>query len=220
MNKRLYSNSDLNKYRRAYRDLDKSKILDNTDILARRVLLDNIQRTSKRLKQLNMLIKNMDNKVTRDENKVFNNKFTSLLAEQDDIMVKINAHKTKIEHLKSQIDRVNVELEKYSTVDERFTAEKTINNLEYRLLVSNQKMNGLKLAGIKQKNIVDDLLLMRRRFQATRDTVIAKLMTKKREIKELNDHYTIAFSNGILTISIITIYSYFIHSIYSMNFQA
>lgn len=197
MNKRLYSNSDLNKYRRAYRDLDKSRILDNTDILAQRVLLDNIQRTANRLKQLNTLIKNIDNKVARVENKDFNERFTSLVTEQDNINGEINAHRTKIEHLKSQIDRVNFELEKYSTVDEKVTAEKVLNSLEYRLLVSNQKMNGLRMSGIKQKDVVDDLLLMRRRFQATRDSVIAKLMTKKREIKELNDHYTIAFSNGM-----------------------
>lgn len=197
MNKRLYSNSDLNKYRRAYRDLDKSRILDNTDILAQRVLIDNIQRTANRLKDLNTLIDNIDNKVTRQENRDFNERFTKLIAEQDEINAVIKTYKIKIEHLKSQIERVNFELEKYSTVDDHFTAEKTIKNLEYRLLISNQKTNALRLTGIRQKDIVDDLLRMRRRFQATRNSVIALLMTKKREIKELNDHYSIAFSNGM-----------------------
>lgn len=196
-NKRLYNNSDLNKHRRAYRDLDKTTFLNNSDVVAQNVLQSTIRRTAKRLDQLNILIDNINNKVTRVQNKEFNERFAQLIAEQDSINAEIQAHKTKIEHLRSQIERANVELEKYSTVDDRFSAEKTINILESRLLISNQKVNGLKLAGIRQKDIVDDLLLMRRRFQATRNNVIAKLMTKKREIKELNDHYTIAFSNGM-----------------------
>lgn len=196
-NKRLYKNSPLNKHRRAYRDLDKTTFLDNSDVLAQRVLQDSIYRTTKRLDHLNILIENINNKVTRVQNKEFNERFAQLIDEQDSINAEIQAHKTKIEHLRSQIERVNVELEKYSTIDDRFSAEKTINILESRLLISNQKVNGLRLAGIRQKDVVDDLLLMRRRFQATRNNVIAKLMTKKREIKELNDHYTIAFSNGM-----------------------
>lgn len=197
MKKRHTLNSDLNKHRRAYRDLDKLKILSNTDVLARRVLQNSIERSSKELQQLNIMIGNVDNKVVRSQNKEFIERFTSLLAEQDDIDNEIKAHKTKISHLKSQIGRVDVKLEKYSTLDYRVSMAKTIEVLEGRLLHSNQKVNRLKLNGLHLKNIVSDLLFMRRRFQVARDNIIARLKLKKQEIIELVDHYTIAFSNGM-----------------------
>lgn len=198
MKKRVsLNNNDLNKYRRSYRDLNKLKILSNTDVLAERVLQNSIRRSSNELYQSNGLINIIDCKIVRAQNKEYIEKLTSLVTEQDHLDSEMKLYKTKIDHLRSQIERVDVELEKYSTLNIRYNDSKTIEILENRLLNNNQKVNDLKLNGIKLKTVVSDLLLMRRRFQMSRNNIIANLMKKKQEMNELVDHYTIAFSNGM-----------------------
>lgn len=197
MKKHGSSTTDLNKNRRAYRDLDKLKILSNADVLARRVLQKNIERNIAQLHELDLMLGHVNNKVVRAQNKEFIAKMTSLLAEQDSINNQIKACKTKISHLKSQINRVDVELERYSTLDHRESFEKAIQVLEDRLFHSNQRVSCLKMKGLRLKNIVGDLWCMRRRFQIARDGIIARLRLKKQKIVELVDHYTIAFSNGM-----------------------
>ncbi|XP_055325674.1 uncharacterized protein LOC129579549 [Sitodiplosis mosellana] len=191
------NSSDLNKHRRAYRDLNTLKIIDNTNVLALQVLQKKINQSKKQLKQLNIQIRNVDNKVVRGENKNFIQRLTSLLIEQDHLDEEISSCKTKIGHLKSQIERVDIELEKYSTLDDRFSADKRIEILENRLLHNNQKVGMLKLEGLKMRDIVSDLMFMRRQFQIDRDDVINKLKIKKHDVIELVDHYAIAFASGM-----------------------
>lgn len=62
------TSKDLNLHRRTFRDLNKLRIQDNTDVLAERVLQNAIKRTSNSLKQLNIMTKNVDNRVTRMQN--------------------------------------------------------------------------------------------------------------------------------------------------------
>lgn len=195
--KNRLNSSDLNKHRRTYRDLNTLKIIDNANVVALRVLQKKINHSKKQLKQLNIEIRNVDNKVIRTENKNFIGRLTSLLTEQDHLDEEISSCKTKIGHLKSQIDRVDIELEKYSTLDDRFNADHKIEMLENRLLHHNQKMSMLKLEAIKLRDIVSDLLFMRRRFQIDRDDIVNKLKLKKQEITELVDHYAIAFASGM-----------------------
>ncbi|XP_055325681.1 uncharacterized protein LOC129579556 [Sitodiplosis mosellana] len=199
MQKRLtekYS-TEVAKYHRIYRDLSNSKVHSNTDVRANSVLRKNIERSSRYLSQLNTLLFNVDNKVVRVQTKGFTRRLSSLLAEQDEMDNEMNDIKKRINHLKSQIERVDVKLEKYSAVDNHFDAEKKIETLENRLLRNNQKVNGLRLHGIKLKDIVSELLFMRRRFQKSRDDITAMLMVKKQEITELVDHYAIGFANGM-----------------------
>lgn len=120
-----------------------------------------------------------------------------LVAEHDLIDEQIKAYKTKIAHLRSQIERVDVKLEKYSTNDDQFNADHKIETLENRLFHNNQKMSALKQEGIKLRGVVSDLMYRRRQFQIDRDNVTASLMRKKQEILEIVDHYSIGFSNGM-----------------------
>lgn len=191
------TSKDLNLHRRTFRDLNKLRIQDNTDVLAERVLQKAIKTTSNSLKQLNIMIRNVDNRVTRLQNKQFVDEMAYLIAEQDAMDVHIKSYQTKIAHLRSQIERVDVQLEKYSTNDDQFNADHKIQVLEDRLFHSNQKMSCLRQEGIQRKNIVSDLMYRRRRFQIDRDNVIATLKRKKQEILELVDHYSIGFANGM-----------------------
>lgn len=120
-----------------------------------------------------------------------------LIAEQDVMDVQIKSYKMKIAHLRSQIERVDVQLEKYSTNDDQFNADHKIQVLENRLFHSNQRTSCLRQEGIRRKSIVSDLMYRRRRFQIDRDNVIATLKRKKQEILELVDHYSIGFANGM-----------------------
>lgn len=189
--------TEVAKYRRIYRDLDKLKVFTNTDVRAYSALQKNIQRSSKDLNELNTLLFNVNCKVVRVQGKVFTRRLSSLLAEQEKMDEEINDIKKRVNHLKSQIERVDVKLEKYSTVDSHFDVGKKIETLENRLLRNNQRVNGLRLHGIKLKEFVSELLFMRRRFQKSRDSIIAKLMEKKQEIIELVDHYAIGFASGM-----------------------
>lgn len=189
--------TEVAKYRRIYRDLDKLKVLTNADVRAYSALQKNIQKSSKYLKELNTLLFNVNCKVVRVQGKVFTRRLSSLLAEQEKIDDEMNDIRKRLNHLKSQIERVDVKLEKYSTVDNHFNVEKKIQTLENRLLRNNQRVNGLRLHGIKLKEFVSELLFMRRRFQKSRDSIIATLMLKKQEVIELVHHYAIGFANGM-----------------------
>lgn len=199
MQKRLtekYS-TEVAKYCRIYRDLVKLKVLSSTDVKANSSLLKNIQKSSKDLNEVNVLLLNANNKVFRDQNQAFTRRFSSLIAEQEKIDNEIADIKMRINHLKSQVDCVDIQLEKYSTLDNQFNADKKIEILESRLLRNNQKVNDLRLHGLKLKEFVSNLLFMRHQFQKSRDNVIAKLIVKKEEIMELVDHYAIGFANGM-----------------------
>lgn len=192
------NSTELNEHRRTYRNINTLRIIDNTSVLALQVLEKKIKLSKKQLKQLNHEINNVDNKMVRTETKNFANQITSLLTEQDNLDEEIASCKTKIEHLKSQIGLVDIELEKYSAkLDNRFNADHKIETLDNRLFHSNQKMNLLKLEGLKLRDIVSDLLFMRRKFQINRDDIIARLQIRKAKVIELVDHYAIAFANGI-----------------------
>lgn len=192
-----FHRGNLNSHRRIYRDLNSLKILGNTEVLAQRVLNQQIRNNANHLTELNIMIQNVDNNVVRAENKKFTQALTAVVAELDSIDTQINECKTKMAHVKSQIDRANRALEKYTTINVHFSTEKQIDTLKDRLQHRNQIVNILKLRGTELKYVVVDLLFWRRNFQISRDDVIAKLKIRKREIYELVDHYTIAFSNGM-----------------------
>lgn len=199
MQKRLtekYS-TEVAKFRRIYRDLNKLKALTNTDVRANAALQKKIQRSANDLNELKIAIVNVNNKVVRVERKTFTERLTSLICQQDKIDEEMIEIKTRINHLKSQIERVNVQLEKYSSNDNQFNVDKKIEILEDRLLRNNQKVSGLRLHGLKLQKLVSDLLFMRRRFQKARDTITAKLMATKQQITELVDHFSIAFANDM-----------------------
>lgn len=165
--------------------------------MALKVLQEKVQHTSNDLKQLDVNVRCVDNKVVRQQSTSFTQCVKSLLTENDYLENEIEANQTKISHLKSQIKRVDVELEKYSTNDDRFTVANLIENLESRLENNNQRLNLLKVDGIKLRQIMSDLLFMRRKFQVDRDDIIASLKLKKQEIIGLVGHYTLAFARGM-----------------------
>lgn len=199
MIKGISAKYDLNKHRRTYRDMDKLTIISHTDVLSHRVLLSSIEKNKKELQFLNRQIRSMNNKFVKSENKEFVQRLTTVINNLDEFYGTINDHKTKIGHMKSQILRVENELEKYSTVDTRPSAVKTIATLENRLMHSNQKKDSLRMKAILLTDMVKDLLLMRRRFQTTRNRVVHRLMQRKTEINQLVDVYTIAFLSGMKT---------------------
>lgn len=83
MQKRLtekYS-TEVAKYCRIYRDLVKLKVLSSIDVKANSSLLKNIQKSSKDLNEVNVLLLNANNKVFRDQNQAFTRRFSSLIAE-------------------------------------------------------------------------------------------------------------------------------------------
>lgn len=160
MQKRLtekYS-TEVAKYHRIYRDLDKLKVLSNTDVNANSALQKSIQRSSRDLNKLNILLLNANNKVVRGQSRAFTRRFSSLIAQQEKIDNEIADIKKRINHLKSQVELVDVQLEKYSTFDNQFNADKKIEILESRLLRNNQKSNSLRLHGLKLKEFVTELL--------------------------------------------------------------
>lgn len=196
MQKTLFA-PEVTKYRRIYRGLNKLKVLNTDDVRAYKTVALQLRLSTQDLNNLNLSLFNVDNQVVRKQNKQFNWELASLIAEENKVDEKTQDIKTKIDHLKSQIDRVNVQLEKYSTVDTKFNAKEMIEKLEGRLLHSNQRVSCLKIEGERLKEIVNDVVIERRRFQQSRDSIMTELMEKKNEIIELVDQYSIAFANGM-----------------------
>lgn len=185
--------TEVGRYGRIYRDLKKMKILRTTEVCGDALLHRKIERSSKEIDTLNTSISNVNNRVVHMESKLFFKRMSSLILAQDGIDEEIRSIKRKINDLNSQIERVDVKTEKYSTLDHRFNADKKIARLEARILRKNQQMGCLKIESLKFKELVNDLFYMRRRYQQAHDKFITKLMEKKQAIIEVVDHYTLAF---------------------------
>lgn len=199
MQKRLKEKyaTEESKYNRIYRELSKQKILQTTEHLANAVLQRNVKFSTKEIEKLNTSIKSHNNNLVRRKKNQFFDRITSLIAEQDGIDMEIQNIKLKTFDLKTQIRRVENQLTKYSSIDVPIKPNKKIANLEARLLRSNQHMSKLKTDGLKLKNLVNDLLFVRRRFQRSRDEFIIKLMERKSKIIELVDNYSIGFARDM-----------------------
>lgn len=189
--------SELNRYRRIYRDLNKKRILTAVEQRADSNLQKNIERNTNILKELDIAIKHVNNKVANAESQRDVDSLTSIVHQQDRYTDEITMVKTKNEQLRTQIRRVNDQLSKYSTIDTQFSAAKKIEMLENQLLHKNQKLSCMKMGGLKFKEIVSQLLFARRRFQRMRNNFITKLMAKKQTILELVDHYSMGFLRGM-----------------------
>lgn len=196
MQKTLFA-PKVTKNRRIYRDLNKLKVLNTDDVREYKTVALQLRLSTRDLDNLNLSLYNVENQVVRKQNKQFIWELTSLAAEENKVDEKIQDIKTKIDHLKSQIDRVDMQLEKYSTIDTKFNANEMIEKLEGRLLHSNQRVSCLKMEGERLKEIVNDVVIERRRYQQSRDSITTEIMEKKNEIEELVNQYSSALKNGM-----------------------
>lgn len=182
-------NFNLNRYLQKVRG-------SNSDVIARRVLDAKIDQNTKELQILSGLIKQRNGKVARDQREKAIGRAKQLAADLDYVDSAIKLHKKEIEHLRSQILRVDNEIAKYSIFNNRTNAENVIKTLESRLFDNNDKKDSLKLKANQSKTALIDLLLRHQEFQAARNDMLAQLMANKREISDLTNCYTISIPNN------------------------
>lgn len=187
--------TEFKNYRKTYRDLTKMNVRMNGDVISSSVLEKNVHRQKNEMLLLNSCIIKIDNQYTRAKNIELIRKMSLILAEDDHRSEEIQNVKSETDLLKCQIKRVNRELSKFPRND-RYPSHKLV-TIESKLFHTNQEVNSLKKKAQCIKELMNDLMIIRQRFQSSRNKIIIKLLDGKLEIFERVNHYTLAFSNGM-----------------------
>lgn len=202
--KKVPIDTEISNHQRLYRESANRKLLTHSEIKSRILLDKTISRGEHEIEEYSCWIKVAENKANKIENNRMVKTLEGFLAEGKIIDEDINNIKVHINHLKSQILRVD---EEYNNAGKLMisdlvhaenvrSAYKAVEILENELDFIKKKKNRLKLQNSKLRHAIDELRYTRCLFKNQWENVVNRLTRNKKNLIDMVEQVLFAFARG------------------------
>lgn len=196
--------NDISRSQRKYCEHANHQILSNNDRLKGLGLAKKLQLSDVQQNVLNDSVIAAACRYHRIAAEKFVKTLQSYVSEQKSIDVAIRSLKLDVDHLNSQIirlEQLRTKLEKNAISDNQFVynltqANTNVKLLENRLLVAQQKENHFKQENVKLLQVIRNLCDERIKFNDLWAKVVNRLLLDKRMLIDMTDQAVLAFEKG------------------------
>lgn len=196
--------NELSRVQKIYRDFANAKSLTFKDKNERDRINKKIQLTSTELDTLNIRLSVAQNKVHQKHSDDCMNKLAANIIDMERLTNAILSGQSDVNHLKSQIGRVEAEqrkLDRHAIADNQYAdkllhTRKTVDMLERQLNTSRQKENKIKINNSQLQKMASELTNDRYQFNRLWKSIIHRLNFDKKMLIDMVDQVVMAFDNG------------------------